>query len=109
MVWLAKLGTLQPIGSSQQTVQIGGSSFALWAGKNDQTGAQVFSFVADGGPIQDFTGDLMDFFSYLVQNQGVDASLYLTSVQAGTEVATGSNAKFSTSSYTISSAISKIS
>ncbi|KAL6715307.1 hypothetical protein ACLMJK_007572 [Lecanora helva] len=102
MVWLAKLGTLQPIGSSQQTVQIGGSTYDLWSGTNDQTGAMVFSFVA-GSQVQDFNGDLMDFFNYLVQNNGVDPSLFLTSIQAGTEVATGDNVKFTTSKYTISS------
>ena len=102
MVWLAKLGSLDPIGSPGPSVQIGDSSFTLWTGPNTQTGATVFSFVA-AQTIQDFNGDLMDFFNYLVRNKGVDASLHLTSIQAGTEVATGSNAKFTTSQYTISS------
>ena len=102
MVWLAQLGGLNPIGSSQATVQIGSSSFNLWVGPNTQTGATVYSFVATS-TMNDFKGDLMDFFNYLVQNKGVDDGLYLTSVQAGTEVAVGNNAKFTTSGFEISS------
>ena len=44
----------------------------------------------------------MDFFDYLVKNNGVDEGLLLTSLQAGTEVAVGSGAKFTTSKFTIS-------
>ena len=99
MVWLAQLGGLDPIGSVQATAQIGGSPWDLWVGPNTQTGATVFSFVAKGAK-SDYSGDLMDFMDYVVKNNGVDASLFLTSVQAGTEVATG-DAKFSTSKYTI--------
>jgi len=86
----------------KKTAQIGGSSYDLWVGPNTQTGATVFSFVA-ASQKNNFSGDLMDFFNYLVKNNGVDASLHLTSVQAGTEVATGNKAKFTTLKYTISS------
>ena len=102
MVWLAQLGTLNPIGTVQATAQVGGSSYKLYVGPNTSTGATVFSFVAEA-TTNNYSGDLMDFFNYLVKNNGVDASLYLTSIQAGTEVATGDNAKFTTSKYSISS------
>jgi xyloglucan-specific endo-beta-1,4-glucanase len=44
------------------------------------------------------------FFKYLVANyasNGFTNSLYLQTVQAGTEVFTGSNAKLTTSAYSI--------
>jgi xyloglucan-specific endo-beta-1,4-glucanase len=44
------------------------------------------------------------FFKYLVANyasNGFTNSLYLQTVQAGTEVFTGSNAKLATSAYSI--------
>ena len=102
MVWLAQLGGLNPIGTSTATAQIGSSSWNLWKGTNTQTGTTVFSFVAPS-TMNTFNGDLMDFFNYLVQNQGVDAGLMVTTVQAGTEVSVGSGLKFTTSSYSISS------
>lgn len=99
MVWLAALGGLNPIGTAGPTVQIGSSSFVLWSGTNSQTGSQVFSFVA-AKTMNTFDGDLMDFFNYLTKNNGVDAGLMLTTVQAGTEVGTGS-ATFTSSKYSI--------
>ncbi|KAL8821758.1 MAG: hypothetical protein Q9191_007247 [Dirinaria sp. TL-2023a] len=100
MVWLAALGGLNPIGSAGPSVQIGGQAWTLWSGPNQQTGATVFSFVAGAGQVGSYSGDLIDFFNYLVQNNGVDASLQLTSVQAGTEVASG-QATFTTSKFSI--------
>ena len=44
------------------------------------------------------------FFKYLVANyasNGFTSSLYLQTVQAGTEVFTGSNAKLATSAYSV--------
>jgi xyloglucan-specific endo-beta-1,4-glucanase len=45
------------------------------------------------------------FFKYLLANyanNGFTNSLYLQTVQAGTEVFTGSNAKLTTSAYSVS-------
>ncbi|ODM23968.1 putative xyloglucan-specific endo-beta-1,4-glucanase A [Aspergillus cristatus] len=101
MVWLAALGGAGPISSTGQsiaTTTIGGTSFELWSGKNGNM--QVYSFVASS-EAQNFSGDLLEFFQYLEQNQGLQSSLYLTDVQAGTEPFTGSNAKFTTSTYSV--------
>lgn len=102
MVWLAAIGGLNPIGTAGPTVTIGSQSFVLWSGTNDQTKSQVFSFVATR-ELNSFDGDLMNFFNYLVQNNGVDAGLLLTSVQAGTEIAVGSST-FTTTKYSIAAA-----
>ena len=61
---------------------------------------EVYSFTPNGNNVASFSGDLMDFFSYLIKNQGFKDSQYLISVGAGTEPFTGSNAKL-TSSYSL--------
>ncbi|KAI4252346.1 MAG: hypothetical protein LQ352_004353 [Teloschistes flavicans] len=101
MVWLAQLNGLNPIGSPiASSLPLASASWKLYKGQNTQTGTTVFSFVADS-TMNKFDGDLMDFFGYLTKNQGVDAGLQVTSVQAGTEVSVG-KATFTTSSYSIS-------
>ena len=102
MVWLAAIGGLNPIGTAGATINIGSQSWVLWSGTNTQTQSQVFSFVATS-QVNSFDGDLMDFFKYLVQNNGVDDSLLLTSVQAGTEISVGSST-FTTTKYSIAGA-----
>lgn len=102
MVWLAALGGAGPIsstGSAIATTTIAGSSFSLYSGTNGDT--TVYSFVAES-EIESFSGDLMDFFTYLVDNEGVSDSKYITQLQAGTEPFTGTDCVFTTSSYSIS-------
>lgn len=60
----------------------------------------VFSFLATG-TVNDFSGDIKDFFDYLSGSQGYDDGQYLLSAGAGTEPFTGSNAVFTTSEYSI--------
>ncbi|CAN8104860.1 unnamed protein product [Discula destructiva] len=101
MVWLTALGGAGPIsstGSALATVTIAGHSWKVYSGPNGST--TVFSFVATSA-ISSFSGDLNLFFQYLVSSQGVSNSMYITSLQAGTEPFTGSNAVFTTSAYSI--------
>lgn len=102
MVWLSAMGGAGPIsstGSAVATASIADNKWSLYAGTNGDT--TVYSFVADSD-IKDFDGDLNEFFTYLVKNEGVSDSLYITQLQAGTEPFTGTNAVFSTTKYTIS-------
>ncbi|KAL8838187.1 MAG: hypothetical protein Q9170_002230 [Blastenia crenularia] len=103
MVWLAQLGGLNPIsdGSPASGINLAGSAWKLYSGKNQQTGTTVYSFVAET-QVNDFQGDLMDFFGYLVKSKGVDGGLMVTGVQAGTEVSVGEG-RFETSGFAISS------
>ncbi|KAJ5085970.1 hypothetical protein N7532_010741 [Penicillium argentinense] len=98
MVWLAALGGAGPIsstGSAIATTTINGVSWNLYEGKNgDMT---VYSFVASS-TVNSFSGDMLEFFTYLENNQGLSKSLYLVDVQAGTEPFTGT-AKLTVSSY----------
>lgn len=102
MVWLAALGGAGPISSTGSTIAtptIGGYTWDLYTGPNGDT--TVYSFVASS-EIESWSGDMMDFFTYLVDNEGVSSSKYITSLQAGTEPFTGTDAVFSTTKYTMS-------
>ncbi|KAM3066056.1 hypothetical protein ACMFMG_010605 [Clarireedia jacksonii] len=102
MIWLAAIGGAGPIsstGSPVATATIAGSSFKLYSGPNGAT--TVYSFVAVN-EVTSFDGDLMDFFTYLIDNQGFSRSQYLNTLEAGTEPFTGSNAVFSVSAYSVS-------
>ena len=89
MIWLSGEGGIQPVGSSIQTdISLANVSWTLWNGPNSNW--QVFSFVSTNGNINNFSGDLVDFFDFLVQNYGVSNSMYLQAVQSGLEPFTGS-------------------
>ncbi|KAK0640146.1 putative xyloglucan-specific endo-beta-1 [Lasiodiplodia hormozganensis] len=102
MIWVGALGGAGPIsstGSAIATVTIAGSSWKLYKGPNGQM--TVFSFVATSN-VNNFSGNLNDFIKYLTSSQGLPTTQYLTHIGAGTEPFTGSNAKLTTSSYTVS-------
>ncbi|KAJ6037215.1 hypothetical protein N7540_001494 [Penicillium herquei] len=99
MVWLAALGGAGPIsstGSSVGTVTVAGVEFSLYSGPNGAT--TVYSFVASE-TTNSFSGDLLEFFTYLIDNEGLSSSLYLVDVQAGTEPFTGTGATLTVSEY----------
>lgn len=100
MVWLAALGGAGPIsstGSAIATTTINGVTFKLYSGPNGSM--TVYSFVAESTTTS-FSGDMLDFFTYLIDNEGLSSSLYLIDVQAGTEPFTGS-ATLTTSTYSV--------
>jgi xyloglucan-specific endo-beta-1,4-glucanase len=99
MVWLAALGGAGPISSSGSPVAtptIGGVTFKLYSGPNGST--TVYSFVAES-EATNFSGNLLQFFTYLESSFKFPSSQYLLSIGAGTEPFTGSNAVLTTSSY----------
>ncbi|KAJ9138673.1 hypothetical protein NKR23_g8316 [Pleurostoma richardsiae] len=102
MVWLDAVGGAYPISTSKSvvaTATIGGAAYDLYQGAH--SGNTVYTFVAQS-TMQDYSTDLLDFLTYLVDNQGLPSSQYLLSVGAGTEAFIGSNAVFTTSAYTCS-------
>jgi len=127
MVWLGVYGGVSPLSANGYpftpiaTVTIGGQIFDLAYGLNGSV--KVYSFVARGGRATNFSADVVRymsllcgddreanastqnlFFQYLLANYGSNgftSSLYLQVVQAGTEVFTGSNAKLTTTAYSI--------
>ncbi|KAG6827131.1 hypothetical protein H0H92_013080 [Tricholoma furcatifolium] len=73
MIWLSGLGGIQPVGSQTVTgLSIAGYTWNLWAGPN--TNWETYSFVVQNENITSFSADLTEFFSYLVENEGVAAS-----------------------------------
>lgn len=108
MVWLAAIGGAGAISSTYgsngaptpvATATIDGHSWNLYKGPNGST--TVYSFVPASGEITAFSGDLKAFFTYLINNEGFSSSQYLTSLGAGTEATTGTNAKFTVSAYSV--------
>ncbi|RYP70886.1 hypothetical protein DL771_005136 [Monosporascus sp. 5C6A] len=101
MIWLGSLGGAGPIsetGSTIATPAVSGVTWDLYYGSHSQM--KVYSFVARSNQKR-FDGDLMDFVNYLVDSQGLSTSQYLQSAGAGTEPFLGSNAKFTTSAYSL--------
>jgi len=101
MIWLDALGGAGPISSTGSTVAtptIAGVSWKLYSGPNGDT--TVYSFVASSAQ-ESFSGDLLDFFSYLESEEGFSTSQYLLSAGAGTEPFTGSDATLTTSAYSL--------
>jgi xyloglucan-specific endo-beta-1,4-glucanase len=99
MIWLAALGGAGPISSSGSPVAtptIAGVSWKLYEGWNGNM--HVYSFVASS-QVKSFSGDLKAFLTYLTSNFGMSSSQYLTSLGAGTEPFTGSNAVLTTTAY----------
>lgn len=101
MIWLAAIGGAEPIGypSVVASPTIAGTTWKLYKGPN--TSWTVFSFVAPN-EITDFSGDLNDFFKYLIENQGMQSNYYLQTIQAGTEAFTGTGCEFTVSPLTLS-------
>ncbi|OCH89178.1 glycoside hydrolase family 12 protein [Obba rivulosa] len=107
MVWLANFnagpisatynaqGQPVPVASS---VSIAGHTWNLYSGSNGAN--NVFSFLPTSGTVTSFSADLFDFLAYLVENEGVSSSQFLTTAQAGTE-ATSGTATLTTSAYSL--------
>ncbi|KAA8892694.1 cell 12A endoglucanase [Sphaerosporella brunnea] len=87
MIWLASYGGAGPIGSKVRSgVTLAGHAWDLYDGYNGAM--RVFSFVAESN-ISSFKGDLKAFLKYLVSKYGLSKSLYLNTVECGTEPFTG--------------------
>ena len=65
------------------TVTLAGTSWKLYKGPNGST--TVFSFIAES-TVNNFSGNIKRFLHYLVMNQGLPNTQYLTSVGAGMNV-----------------------
>lgn len=109
MVWLGVYGGVSPLSANGYpftpiaSPTINGVAFDLAYGTNGNV--KVYSFVAHSHAATPFSGDLLAFYKYLAANYGSNGfttSLVLQSVQAGSEIFTGTNGDLTTSAYTIS-------
>jgi xyloglucan-specific endo-beta-1,4-glucanase len=99
MIWLDALGGAVPLSTTGKpiaTATLLGKKWEIWKGTN--SARTVFTFVAKSA-VTSFSGDLMEFIYYLIDNNGVSKSQIIRSIGAGTEAFTGSNAVFTTSQY----------
>ena len=77
---------------------IDGHSFNLYVGSNGQQ--TTYSYVPTS-EITSFSGDVYQFFTYLIEHEGFSESQYLVSVGAGSEPTVGSDAVFTVSDYSM--------
>ncbi|MFH8447775.1 cellulose binding domain-containing protein [Streptomyces fungicidicus] len=82
MIWLNKVGPIQPIGTQVGTATVAGRSWQVWSGGNGTN--DVLSFVAPSA-ISSWSFDVMDFVRETVARGMAGSDWYLTSVQAGFE------------------------
>lgn len=105
MVWLGDFGSVSPLSNNgypptpTASPTIGNTQFNLIVGTNGAT--TVYSFVAVANATN-YSGDLLNFYKYLETNENLPATDYVQSIQAGSEVFTGSGAELLTTAYTIS-------
>lgn len=105
MVWLGRYGNIYPLSVNGYpptpiaTPTIDGVPFNLILGQNGDV--TVYSFVAADDHASAWAGDLMGFYGYLEAQGEISSDLYLLTVQAGSEVFTGSDCVFTTSAYSI--------
>jgi hypothetical protein len=92
MVWLYRANGAGPVGTKQVTVTIAGTSWDLYRGAIlDSSGRMrwnVFSFVRTANATTAVL-NLMDFYNDLVTRGWMQSSKYVSSIQAGTEIFTG--------------------
>ncbi|GMF65854.1 unnamed protein product [Phytophthora lilii] len=101
MIWLAAIGGAGPISSTGKaidTTTIAGTEWSVYSGPNGQM--MVYSFVASK-QVENFEGDLMEFFNYLVKSQKFKTSQYLIKVECGTEPFVGNDVTMTVSKYSV--------
>src|SRR5690606_20248975 len=81
MVWLNRVGSIQPIGSRVDTVNLAGATWEVWYGN---TGWNVISY-GRTTPVDSISFAVREFFDDAVRRGYAQRSWYLTSVQAGFE------------------------
>ncbi|KAL4161466.1 hypothetical protein PRNP1_002020 [Phytophthora ramorum] len=99
MIWLAAIGGAGPISSTGKpidTTTIAGNEWSVYSGPNGQM--MVYSFVAPK-QVENFEGDLMEFFNYLAKSQSFKTSQFLIKVECGTEPFLGDDVTLTVSKY----------
>jgi hypothetical protein len=85
MVWLSAINGAGPVGTKQATASIGGASWDLYRGT---TRWNVFSYVRTQNATTAVV-NIMDFMNDLVSRGWMQSSKYVSTVQSGTEIFTG--------------------
>jgi len=85
MIWLNRVGSIQPIGSYSTNVSLAGRTWEVWTGSNGQN--NVVSYVATPSGVTNFSADIKVFItdSFTRMSGFGNSSWYLTSAQMGFE------------------------
>ncbi|WP_018332474.1 GH12 family glycosyl hydrolase domain-containing protein [Actinomycetospora chiangmaiensis] len=87
MIWLKETGGIKPIGQQSGTATLGGATWDVWTGQNG--GVNVISYVRQGYVDSADDLPLTDFVQDAVARGSVEATDFLTNIQAGFEPWTG--------------------
>jgi hypothetical protein len=82
MIWLNRVGEIQPIGSQTGTATVAGQEWEVWTGNNGSN--DVISFVAPSA-LNSYSFDVMAFIDQAISAGMATEQWYLTSIQAGFE------------------------
>jgi Glycosyl hydrolase family 12 len=82
MIWLNRVGSVQPVGSQTGSATVDGTNWAVWQGNNGSN--NVISFVAPSA-MSSASLNVKDFIGQAINVGLATDSWYLTSVQAGFE------------------------
>lgn len=82
MIWLNRVGPIQPIGSQTGTATVAGQSWEVWQGSNGMN--DVISFVAPSA-MGSLSFDVMEFVDQAIGAGLATDQWYITSIQAGFE------------------------
>ncbi|MFJ6984071.1 MULTISPECIES: glycoside hydrolase [unclassified Streptomyces] len=82
MIWLNRVGSIQPIGAKTGTASVAGRTWDVWKGSNGSN--DVISYVAPSA-ITSLSFNVKDFVNGAIANGLATDAWYLTSVQAGFE------------------------
>ncbi|KAE9291330.1 hypothetical protein PR003_g25061, partial [Phytophthora rubi] len=89
-------GAISRTGKPIASTTIAGTQWSVYKGPNGSM--MVYSFVACK-QVENFEGDLMEFFNYLVMDQGFKTSQFLIKVECGTEPFVGNDVTMTVSKY----------
>jgi hypothetical protein len=82
MIWLNRVGPIQPIGSQTGSATVAGQQWEVWTGNNGTN--EVISFVAPSA-VNSLSFDVMEFVDQAISAGLATDQWYLTSIQAGFE------------------------
>ncbi|MFF3908502.1 hypothetical protein ACFYZJ_21515 [Streptomyces sp. NPDC001848] len=101
MLWVNKTGAVGPLGTSQGTVTLGGSTWSVYKGNN--TANDVFSFVRTSNSTAG-TVDVLPILKWIKDTKGWFGNVTIADFQFGFEITSSSGGlNFTTNSMSVSS------
>ncbi|MFH9660550.1 hypothetical protein ACH4NF_26190 [Streptomyces sp. NPDC017248] len=100
MLWVNKTGAVGPLGTSQGTVTVGGSTWTVYKGTNGAN--EVFSFIRSGNSSAG-TVNILPILKWIKDTKGWFGNVTIGDVQFGYEITSSSGGlNFTTNNLTVS-------